>query len=79
MSAELLAQVSRVVADVFALRLPEVGLETSPDSVERWDSIEHLNLVLALEQSFGVSFTPEEMAELTSVGAIVQAVAARRG
>lgn len=79
MSAELLDQVRRVVADVFALPLAEVDPQTSPHSVERWDSIEHLNLVLAVEQSFGLSFRPEEMAELTSVAAIVAAVGARQG
>jgi acyl carrier protein len=56
-----------VVASV--LELPEERLEpaSSPDNIETWDSIQHLNMVLALEQEFGVEFTPEEIEQMLSL------------
>ena len=44
-----------------------ISLDSTPDTVEAWDSINHLNLVMALEQEFGVQFEPEEIEQLLSV------------
>ena len=42
----------------------------SPRSIPQWDSVTHLQLMLALESEFSIEFSPEEMAKLSSVGAI---------
>ncbi len=63
----MLERVRRIAADVFGVPLEQVKPESSPDTIETWDSIQHLNLVLALEQEFGVQFTPEEIEQLLSV------------
>ena len=44
---------------------------TSPDTVPTWDSMQHLQLVLALEQEFGVAFEVEEIEAMQRVGVIV--------
>ncbi len=51
------------------LGIPESSVtdDTSPDSVSGWDSVKHLNLIMALEEAFGTSFTPEETMDMTSV------------
>jgi acyl carrier protein len=38
------------------------------------DSIQHLNLVLALEQKFAVQLSPEEIDKMKSIGAIVTVI-----
>ena len=48
------AQVRQIAADIFNLPLPRVTRQTSPESVENWDSLQHLNFVLALEAAFGL-------------------------
>lgn len=45
----------------------ELGPESSVDNLEGWDSLSHVNLVLALEDTFEVRFSPAEIVELTSV------------
>ena len=72
-------EVRETVADVFALDVQDVTASTSPETAPVWDSIGHLNLVLALEQRFDVSFDPEQIPQLVSVQAIADAVAARQG
>jgi acyl carrier protein len=62
--------VCAVIADVFGVDASSVHIDSSPQTIEAWDSMGHLNLILALEQSFGVQFSPEEVAAMTSVRAI---------
>ncbi len=71
----MLDRVRRIVADVFAVPIEQVAPNTSPDSIETWDSIQHLNLVLAVEQEFEVQFTPEEIEQLLSVELIADLIA----
>ena len=67
-------RVCGMVADLFQLPPETVGPGTSPDTVETWDSLQHLNLVLALEQEFQLQFTPEEIEQLLSVELIAALV-----
>lgn len=59
-----------VVASLFPVEPGAVTDADSPQTIAEWDSIGHLNLMLALEAEFGLEFSPDEMAALTSVGAI---------
>ncbi len=74
----MLENVRRIVSDVFEIPEEQVKADSSPDNVETWDSIHHLNMVLALEQEFGVQFTPEEIEQLLSVELIVALVEEKR-
>lgn len=67
-------RVCRLVTDIFEVPLEQVSMGSSPDSIDTWDSLHHLNLVLALEQEFGIQFTPEEIEQLLSVDLIVSLV-----
>jgi len=66
--------VREIVADIFSVSAETVVSTSSPESIEKWDSMSHLNLVLSLEQGFGVAFTPDEIPELISVQAICEKV-----
>jgi acyl carrier protein len=60
----------RVFASVFPLDGEALRDDDSPRTIREWDSVAHVQLVLALEAEFGVSFSPDEIAELISVGVI---------
>jgi acyl carrier protein len=77
--ADLTARVRGVVADVFSLSPEEVSPQSSPEATPRWDSVGHLNLVLALEQEFTVYFSPEQMGEMTSVASIIRILQSAAG
>lgn len=55
---------------MFSLGGNELSESSSPESVPGWDSMTHLNLVMALEDEFGVSLTPGEVLEMKTVGLI---------
>lgn len=62
--------VYRIVSDVFGVPIQEIDDDTSPDTIAKWDSVSHFELILSLEAEFGVSLSPEEAVELLSVGLI---------
>ena len=72
-------RVRRIVADVFQLEDGQVTLDSSPRTIEKWDSVNHLNLILALETEFHASFSPEEIDHFDRVEAIVQALEGKAG
>jgi acyl carrier protein len=67
-------RVKQVAADVFNLPASRISRETSPQSVEKWDSVEHLSFVLALEAAFGVQLEPEDIEQIRSVGGAIDVV-----
>jgi acyl carrier protein len=56
------------------LRVPIVALDaaSSPDTLKNWDSLHHLQIVLALEEEFAVQFSVDEIGALQSVGMIAE-------
>jgi acyl carrier protein len=65
-------QVRQIIADTLFMSLEEIGEDASQESVRNWDSLQQLNLVLALEQTFNLRLKPEEFAAMTSVEKILE-------
>ena len=61
-------RIKEVLKRVF--ELDEVKDDISQKTCIKWDSLNHLNLVVELEDEFGVSFEPEDIAEMKSLEAI---------
>jgi len=55
-----------------------VTADSSPETVENWDSVQNLNLVLALEEEYGVQFAPEDLDQVKTLGSLARIVNARR-
>lgn len=70
MSADILNQVRVIAADVFAVDAKTLSADSSPEQVEAWDSVQHLNLVLALEEKYRIQFEPEEMEGMNNLGRV---------
>lgn len=60
------ALVKKVMASVLEVDAAEIADDASMDTIGNWDSLRQMNLVLALEESFGVSFPDEDAANATS-------------
>lgn len=67
MNAPLFDRVRRIAADVLEVPQEKIRADSSSENVETWDSVHHLNLVLALEQEFNLQFEPEEIDEMNNV------------
>lgn len=72
---EVEGRIQSVLADVFGLNPEDVGRDTSTDTVEDWDSLHHLTVVLSLEEEFGIHFDDEETISIVTfelIAAIVR-------
>jgi acyl carrier protein len=79
LSARIWREVAGVAADVFGVDRASLKETSGPEQIEVWDSIEHLNLMLAMEAHFSFEFDPEEMDQMTTLGRIAEIVEARAG
>ncbi len=66
-SQERTDKLRQTLSAVLGVAETDLSDDSSPDSLPSWDSVTHLNLVVSLEEAFGVAFSPEETMELTSL------------
>jgi acyl carrier protein len=69
-----LEQVRGIASDIFGVRADIITAESSPETIENWDSMQHLNLVLAIEEKFGVQLEPEDIEQMKNIGAVAALV-----
>ena len=67
----LLDQVRQTVAVTLDVPLESITQETSQENFALWDSVAHVNLILALEQEFDIQLEVEEFNQLNSIAAII--------
>jgi acyl carrier protein len=70
MSSATWETLRRIAGDIFRQPAESLGPDSSPETVESWDSVQHLNLVLAIEEHFGVQIEPEEFERMNTLEAI---------
>ncbi len=63
----MLKKVLIIAADIFQVPESSLSPASSPDTIETWDSLHHLGLVVALEQEFGIQISPEEIEQLLTL------------
>lgn len=63
-----------VMSQVFQIEPGAITAESSPESIERWDSLKHMQLIMALEDELGVQFPDDVIPELVTYGAIEQMI-----
>ena len=68
----------QVLADVFGVDASLIDDDASVDTIEKWDSLNHLKLVLALEDQFKVSLNEEQIVEMLNYP-LVKAVLQEHG
>lgn len=74
MTESVLIDVRRLAADTLKLTVDEVPPTATRDTLPVWDSVAHVNMVLAVEQHFDVQFLPEEMLEMLSIELVAMLV-----
>jgi len=68
LTAAVFDQIRTMASDFFGVPAERITAGSSPQTLEAWDSIQHLNLVLALEEKFSVQLSPEEIEQITNIG-----------
>ncbi|MBF0465913.1 MAG: acyl carrier protein [Nitrospirae bacterium] len=63
-------RIKQILASVFGIDPSDINDDSSPENIEEWDSLKHMNMILALEEEFQIRFTNEEVIELISCALI---------
>ena len=74
---EILEKLNEVFIDVFDDENIKITDTTTADDIEEWDSLEHINLIVAVEQEFKIKFNMNEVTSMKNVGEMVDIIASR--
>jgi acyl carrier protein len=76
---DILVQLTAIMRDYFDDDALVLSRSTTASEVPAWDSLAHVNIVVAVEGHFGVRFATAEVELLESVGDLVDLIAKKRG
>ena len=57
---------------VFETDLSMINESASPETIENWDSLKHMNLIAVLEEEFNITFSDDEIIEMLSYELIIK-------
>lgn len=70
-------KLNEILGDLFDLEPEEITDQLSAEQVDLWDSLNHLKLVTAVEEAFGLQFTMSEIEGIDGVARLRELIAAR--
>jgi acyl carrier protein len=71
---EILERLTPVFHKVFDNGAIVLTPELTADDVDEWDSMSHINLMIAIELEFGIEFDPSEIQSFANVGELVTTI-----
>lgn len=66
-----------IAASVFGIEERLINENSSPDTIENWDSLNHMNLIVALEEEYSIEFEEEEIIDLMSIKALINSISTK--
>ena len=72
------SRAAKVFSEVLRIPLARISDETSPENTPEWDSLQAMNLIVALEEAFKVRLSTKEIVSMRTVG-IVRKVLRTKG
>ena len=74
---KILEEITTIFRDVLDNEEILLTVETTASDIDGWDSLAHIQLVVAFENHFNIRFTSSEIQSWDNVGAIVEAIQAK--
>ncbi|KAA6319713.1 Acyl carrier protein [termite gut metagenome] len=76
---ELLLQIQSIFRDILDNESIELTDETTANDVEEWDSLSHIQLIVAIEKQFKIKFTSREILSWKNVGEMIDSMDIKLG
>jgi acyl carrier protein len=74
---EILSKLTGIFRDVFDDETLVARPEMTAHEVDRWDSLSHMDMILLVEEAFGIRFRTREITDLMNVGDLVRLIGIR--
>ena len=71
---DLFENIQEIFRDIFDDEFLTIESSTNSNDIEDWDSLNHINLVVAIENEFSIKFGFDEISDLKDVGAMVDLI-----
>ena len=71
---EIFSKLNEIFIDVLDLDEVELTDATSANDIEEWDSLSHIQLIVAIEKAFKIKFTSLEIMKWRNVGEMVNSM-----
>ena len=68
---QIYEKVQEIFRDIFDDETLIITDETNSSEIEDWDSLNHINLVVAIEKEFKIKLTLDELSTLKNVGSMI--------
>ena len=75
---EILEKIKPVFFKVFDNKNIKIDYDSSPETIARWDSLAQINLIVGIEKLMKIKFSVSELANLKSVGEIVDLILTKK-
>lgn len=75
---EILVKVQDIFHDVLDNEEIVLTLDTTAEDIEEWDSLSHIQLIVAIERVFKIKFTSKEILSWNNVGEMIACIAGKR-
>lgn len=71
---EIYNRLNEIFRDVLDNEDLEITADSSANDIEEWDSLSHIQLIVAVEKAFGIKFTSREIMKWNNVGEMVESI-----
>ncbi|VAW87162.1 hypothetical protein MNBD_GAMMA16-16 [hydrothermal vent metagenome] len=66
--------VFEIASEIFGIDEEIITLETSPDTIDNWDSMNQLKLVTAIEEEFSINLSMAEIESIVNVKTLINVI-----
>jgi acyl carrier protein len=71
---DILSQVTKILMDILDVEDLIITEKTHASEVEEWDSLNHIQLIVAIEKHFKIRFTSREIQSWVNVGEMIDSI-----
>ena len=71
---EIKKKIITVISLILNVPINKIKSKSGPDNFEDWDSLKHLNIILAIEEEFSIKFTNKELIDLLDIDTILETI-----
>jgi len=66
-----------ILSSLLNVSRDQLSRESSRETIQQWDSLRHIHLVMALEEELGIEFDDSEVANLASAAALLDSISGK--
>jgi acyl carrier protein len=67
-------EVKEILANVFEIDIATIFDNATQKDIVKWDSLQHLNLIVEIEDKYDISIDPEDISEMISIDKIIEII-----